>query len=170
MIQRFGPIGWTIVVLLGLATGQPVGPTLGGAAIGYAVIFGPTLVSFIVDRRPSQQPYQSRPAPRPELSANLGVTRPPQPPRDVVSVGLPALDQGRSGPSTPPVKHIMARRTGGPFCGVSSPEYVPASPVTDDLLAGAVCPACRDRFRAATPSDAREPAERLGGSGADDGT
>lgn len=36
--HRFGPVGWGVVILCGLAT-APVAPTLLGGAIGYVVIF-----------------------------------------------------------------------------------------------------------------------------------
>ena len=36
---RFGPVGWTIVCVAALTTGQPLGPSILGGAIGYAIIY-----------------------------------------------------------------------------------------------------------------------------------
>lgn len=48
--HRFGPVGWGVVILCGLAT-APVAPTLLGGAIGYAVIFRRPIAAALWPRR-----------------------------------------------------------------------------------------------------------------------
>lgn len=46
MIHRYGLIGWTAVILVGLIGGQPVTTMLLVAAIGYALLFSPSLLAM----------------------------------------------------------------------------------------------------------------------------